>query len=129
MPHDKQVVTTRSRAGPSRKILVGGRWALALAWPGRVRRRTAPARCQSLATAAAIAALLLASPLPAIVAGPIALTGLPSSPTLRCLPTGGATVTGLGMRRQEVLLTAFEQATTGTPGGPGPWPGVSQIVK
>jgi len=129
MPHDKQVVTTRSRAGPGRKTLVGGRWALALARPGRARRRTAPVLRQSLPTAAAVAALLLPPPLLAVATGPIALAGLPAPPALRRLPTGGAAITSLGVSREKPLLTAFEQATTGAPGRPGPWPWRAEMLK
>jgi hypothetical protein len=130
MPDWQQGITTRSGARPRRKILVRDRWALALARRRRVDGPPGAARHRQARTIAlAVAAMLLAAPLFAVGAGPIALAGLPAPPPPRCLATGVTAIPGLGARGREEPFTAFEQTPAWAPRWPRLWSRVRELLK
>src|SRR5438045_3440932 len=96
VPDQEHGITTWPCARPRRKNLARDRWALALARRGLARWPRAARRGEACTTALAVAAMLLATPLLAVGAGPIALAGLPAPPTARGLATGVTAIPGLG---------------------------------
>jgi hypothetical protein len=103
----------RGWIGGRRRLGFDGRWCRVAVRGGVVR----VGERRSLTAALARASGLVAAVLLAVLGRPIALPGHPAAPASRGVLASRATVTGLGLARQEPAFTPLEQAspTAGVP--------------